>query len=461
MAKVRYTYHDPYLSMWQSAAAEMGRRHASIKQRMGTASALVSVEPLPDMMQAVDRIGDPAEVDKSIQPENAFKEHVSVSSALRAETKSSVATLGAIGRSIVGDCAELAAKFLWAEIKGDEAQSAFYSAQLKSAVCDPRWAECLTLYLEFKAAGGDVPYRANMDVVIDLGSKTKIAIIGDWGTGQDVAINLLQQVKACSPDVVIHLGDVYYSGTQDEMEHNFFDICQTVLGPSLPVYSLCGNHDMYSGGDGYYWLVDKLGQRASYFCLQNANWQFLAMDTGHNDHDPTTVDTNMTSLEPSEAAWHTNKIQNAGNRKTVLISHHQLFSPFSSVGSVDNVKHAWNPNLFATFKSLLPQVTCWFWGHEHTLAIYDPYMGLQRGRCVGCSAVPVLMAEQSYEGADDLATCNNLPLPTWKAEAIARNNGTDYNHAFAIMTLNGANATVDYYDVPILQAASKIDSEQF
>jgi hypothetical protein len=80
---------------------------------------------------------------------------------------------------------------------------------------------------------------------------------------------------------------------------------------------------------------------------------------------------------------------------------------------------------------------------------------------VGCSAVPVFMAEQSYEGADDLATCNNLPLPTWKAEAIARNNGTDYNHAFAIMTLNGANATVDYYDVPILQAASKIDSEQF
>ena len=53
---------------------------------------------------------------------------------------------------------------------------------------------------------------------------------------------------------------------------------------------------MYSGGDGYYWLIDHIGQQSSYFFLQNDYWQFLAMDTGHNDHDPVTVSTNMTSL---------------------------------------------------------------------------------------------------------------------------------------------------------------------
>jgi hypothetical protein len=33
------------------------------------------------------------------------------------------------------------------------------------------------------------------------------------------------------------------------------------------------------------------------------------------------------------------------------------------------------------------------------------------------------------------------------------NNGTSYNNCFAIMTLNGASASVDYYEVPILGKA--------
>jgi hypothetical protein len=56
------------------------------------------------------------------------------------------------------------------------------------------------------------------------------------------------------------------------------------------------NHDMYSGGQGYSWLVDHIAQRASYYCLQNSDWQFRAMDTGHNDNNPITVFTNMTKL---------------------------------------------------------------------------------------------------------------------------------------------------------------------
>ena len=43
---------------------------------------------------------------------------------------------------------------------------------------------------------------------------------------------------------------------------------------------------MYSGGEGYYWLVDELSQKASYFCIRNSDWQFVAMDTGYNDFSP-------------------------------------------------------------------------------------------------------------------------------------------------------------------------------
>lgn len=360
------------------------------------------------------------------------------------------------------DCAKTAAAFLLAEMTGDHVKSDKLAGELKFAVCDVLgWSECVTTYLGYKASGGSLPYRANMNVVVDLDRKSKIAIIGDWGTGDEVAINLLQQVTSFKPDLLVHLGDVYYAGTPHEEQSNFLDVCRQVLGNNIPLFSLCGNHDMYSGGMGYYALVDHIGQQASYFCLQNASWQFLAMDTGHNDNDPLTVTGNMTSLmkvgDWSEADWHLAKVQQPGNRRTVLLSHHQLFSPFGSVGTIETEQYAFNPNLFSNFQSVIEKIDWWFWGHEHTLAVFDPYMGLKRGRCIGASAVPVFTDQQSYASASGLKTYQEgMPLPTWDSGGELGDNGTQYNHTFAIMTLTGASANVDYFQVPILGTASRL-----
>lgn len=446
-----FTYRDPYLSLWQSAAREVEQRRSSVRSKLSAASLTTAPIPaLPDLMDPAHRVGLLALDQKSIAPGETF------SLGATAEGRN-LALPG--GAAALVDCAKIAAQFLWAEITRNHAKADLLADELKNSVCDPGWAECLTTYLAFKASGESYPYRANVNAVTDLGAKTKLAILGDWGTGDAIAINLLQQVKALGPDVVIHLGDVYYAGTQDEQRENFLDICRSVLGASIPLYSLCGNHDMYSGGDGYYWLVDQIGQQASYFCLQNPSWQFLAMDTGHNDIAPLSVGSNMTSLSSTEPQWHLNKIQNAGGRKTILLSHHQLFSAFGSVGSVNGTPYAYNPNLFADFQSVLGQIEWWFWGHEHTLAVYDPYMTLRRGRCVGCSAVPVFTHQQSYTTAQDLQTYAGAPMPTWNGSAIVGNNGTDYDNAFAMITLTGPAATVDYYQVPPLRAAVKVSSE--
>ena len=138
---------------------------------------------------------------------------------------------------------------------------------------------------------------------------------------------------------------------QREANDNFITICKNTL-PNIPLYSLCGNHDMYSGGKGYYWLLDEIGQKSSYFSLQNDDWQFVAMDTGYNDRDPYTVNTNMTSLYNengwNEADWHLNLIKNRGKR------HLALFSPFSSVGdNSDQKQSCFNPNLQATFQDVI------------------------------------------------------------------------------------------------------------
>jgi hypothetical protein len=452
-----YTYSDPVLSLWQAAVAEVQGRHESVTNRMALATSnRLPATPVPaqnELMSPVYLLGEPLKANEKVPDE--------ISSNVAAPV--SAARPGAVAEAKVlvpADCAKVAAQFLWAEMTGNKEKSALYAGELKDSVCDIGWGECVVTYLAYKASGAKLLYRSNQNPVFDLADRKIIAIIGDWGTGDEVAINLLQQVAALKPQVLIHLGDVYYAGTHNEEQGNFLDICRKLLGPNVPIFSLCGNHDMYSGGEGYYRLVDQLGQQASYFCLQNDNWQFLAMDTGHNDHDPLTVATNMTALVTdgswAEEDWLLDKINLAKGRRIVLLSHHQLFSPFGAVGSVDGKPYAYNPNLRSTFQAVTNQVEWWFWGHEHTLAIFDPYMGLKRGRCVGASAVPVFTDQQSYTNASGLETYGGAGLPVWNTKGQLGDNGTSYSNCFAVMTLSGSSANVDYYQVPMLGTATRL-----
>ena len=64
-----------------------------------------------------------------------------------------------------------------------------------------------------------------------------MALIADWGTGTAEAKALLERVAAHRPDVLIHLGDVYYSGTESEYDQYLFGIRQrgrSGRGPGRP-----------------------------------------------------------------------------------------------------------------------------------------------------------------------------------------------------------------------------------
>ena len=75
-----------------------------------------------------------------------------------------------------------------------------------------------------------------------------------------------------------HLGDVYYAGTEDEVNERFSD--DWPKNVSEHSWALNSNHEMYSGGYGYFKItLKKFGQPASYFCLRNSNWQIIGLDT--------------------------------------------------------------------------------------------------------------------------------------------------------------------------------------
>ena len=185
-----------------------------------------------------------------------------------------------------------------------------------------------------------------------------IAVIGDWGTGMNEALVLLQQIaRNFQPDVLVHLGDIYYSGLPSECKSHFTDLIDKAWPDAGPrpkplVFTLDGNHDRYAGSNGgYYELIKNLNTAAgkpqpnSYFAIRNNFWQFVAMDTSRitiRTPVQTAAGTSLTRLVDQEIPWHIDKIRNSGAnvnkavnpsgaRGTVLLSHHQLYS-FTGVG---------------------------------------------------------------------------------------------------------------------------------
>ena len=425
------TFRNSAVSLWQSAIDEvLAQQRANQPQVLGDEPPVPSSQA-PIMLQAVAA----AEAILSGQPVPP-------------------AVLGVP----VEDCAQLYLKLILAQAQGDDQQVARLKDEIEFSTCDPLWAKCFVEYEKFRLFSSDqIPYRRYQsldDYILPLTGKNpaaiKIALIADWGTGEGPARHLLAEVGRQAPDVLIHLGDIYYSGTSREVQERFLTVCRETPGLNIPIYTLSGNHDMYSGGQGYYWLLDQLGQPASYFCLRNDDWQLLAMDTGLHDADPGTVISNLTYLDERELAWQRDKIANAGDRKTILLSHHQLFCASGGVGNTPDGKPlALNPRLYDGFADLFDQVALWMWGHEHNLIIYDEYAGLKRGRCNGSAAVPTLLAQNPYTPDPNLALpAGQSSPPIMSASCRLGDNGEFYYHAYAMLTLKDKAADISYYQIP-------------
>jgi 3',5'-cyclic AMP phosphodiesterase CpdA len=366
------------------------------------------------------------------------------------------------------ECAHLALQLATARVEGRPADEIKQlDDSLRFSTCDPLWAEAVTEYVRFfDVDKGQIPYRPSKGpddpAPLPLAGNATVALIADWGTGTAEARSLLERVAAHRPDVLIHLGDVYYSGTSTENAQYLLGIVNEVLGRGadrpVPVFNLTGNHDMYSGGGPFYETLGQLNlpplappgqlQTHSFFGLRSSGWQILGMDTGLHDSDVFDVATSMTYLEDSELAWHKHQIASAGGRRTILLSHHQLFSAFNQIGPKDNGDRSMNNLLHSQFGDVLDQVEAWLWGHEHNLEIYAPYAGLRRGRCIGCSAVPVFATQEPYK------VCAGSKIPLLPANpalpgvpVMLGTTGGVYNHGYVILKLDDAHrtATLSYY----------------
>ena len=263
----------------------------------------------------------------------------------------------------------------------------------------------------------------------------KIALFSDWGTGlygAPVIADSIRKLPRC--DVAFHLGDTYYSGNDDEVRDRLVGSWPT--RPGTINRALNGNHEMYSGGRGYFDALSLFFQQSSScVALQNTNWLILGLDTAYVDFD----------LSPAQVQWITQMIAAAGTRKVILCSHHQPFSSLDDQG----------PNLQAALGPLLDsqRIEAWFWGHEHRLVVYEPHptWGV-KGRCIGHGGFPSDRDTRLGAGGD-LYHWIHLKQRPHAPEAMLFDGPNFWvtaapdkysPHGFVFLELDGANAWETY-----------------
>lgn len=281
---------------------------------------------------------------------------------------------------------------------------------------DPHWVEVVVEKAKLLLRGKHpfVAHGSPSDFRFRMNDTATVAIVGDWGGGNEAAQAVAKQIAKLAPDHVIHLGDVYYAGTPKEVQERFLRYWPQPKAPGRS-FALNSNHEMYSGGYGYFDLtLQKFSQPASYFSLANDYWRFIGLDTGYDEHD----------LHPPQAEWLDQQFADAGP-KTILMSHHQLFSAYENTDA---------SRLRAKVEPFLGDVYGWIWGHEHLAVVYEKHEGIN-AICLGNGCFPYDFPAQS-------------PSVPVKWIDMRKTDDPDYpgGHTFALLTIDGPRIDMQLID---------------
>ena len=316
---------------------------------------------------------------------------------------------------------------------------------------DPDWYVYIAMGSLERLADGNSSFNEMPAEYDDLADDARLLVVGDWGTAlpraRDVAT--LMRVKAAEALAdgrqvhVVHLGDIYYSGLETEDRRRFlgpWPVTPDQAEAGVTSWSLNGNHDMYSGGFGYFGTVlgdprfrlqrSSDGRPSSFFRLRSPSWDFIGLDTAWDPE--VTYPGRIAVLQDPQGAY-VAETAAASSRRLVLFSHHQLVSYYApnEISTILPAKLA--PVLTAN------RVTAWWWGHEHRAITYQAAGGVRYPRCLGHGGVPVLVDPEPPPGSTPAFTWHNTRTVREVGQRRAR-------HGFAVLDLRPDRIEVTYVD---------------
>jgi len=264
---------------------------------------------------------------------------------------------------------------------------------------DYRWLEALASLWENLVAHNFFDFGTAPPPILEYGvDNFSLALVGDWGTGdwggqpsQSPSQKIADQIRAMSPDITVHLGDVYYAGSSGEEVANMADLWP--LG-SWGSFALNSNHEMYPGGVNYFnkTLCNPGFQRQherSCFAVETNSWIILGLDSAYySDPYGLYMDGALYSSggDPSKSPQVQLIQQVVGKGKPVLVlSHH---NPLNEDGSIGSAPLRQQLSGACNGIGLLPKY--WYYGHIHIGAVYNDGVANDgvRYRCIGHGGLP-------------------------------------------------------------------------
>ncbi len=302
----------------------------------------------------------------------------------------------------------------------------------------------------------------------------RIAIAADWGTGTLESETVAENMKACSPHYTVHLGDVYYMGDVPEINENCLGHCtKKYRGVRWPVqdclgsFALMGNHEMYSGGEGYFRdFISTLGllnpegtvndpQSASYFCLETEHWIVLGLDTGyHSAGFPALAPIPLINsipflnvnarLDEKMLTWlqqtiDTLKATGSARKSILLLTHHQPVSSFQH-------SFAKPAQQLAQLSFFNEREFVWLYGHEHRLTLYKKQTIANsltvHPRCIGHGGMPVSTTHLSKPNSNILYyDSREHPIDSGNPQIMVGYNG------HVVLIFKDSAMTIEYRDI--------------
>jgi hypothetical protein len=268
---------------------------------------------------------------------------------------------------------------------------------------DIRWTEIAEQLVDCwrRRIGFELP--AAFPDPLPLAPRARLILLSDWGNGSDVAAQVSAQARRWLDPTgdrechVVHLGDIYYAGTEWEAVNRFLAFWPVQPDEAQQYSSWClnGNHDMYAAAKGLRGKVltdDRFrrqrtsdGDVSTLLHLRGAGWQVLGLDSSWK-FDLFDIGGLHGRLGADQAAWLARRTEELPGR-TVVLSHHQPFSRRRDYPARLSLEATMMADTAAARSG--PGLAAWFWGHEHRCVSYErPVDGVAYGACVGYSAMP-------------------------------------------------------------------------
>jgi hypothetical protein len=303
---------------------------------------------------------------------------------------------------------------------------------------DRGWLEAGVIWLEYLVSGKKHDFPSNSPPVMKVEKPLSVALAGDWGTGDwgtnsnpAASTRVRKSIAKLHPDLTIHLGDVYYAGTETNEEKFLVELWP---GGSIGSFALNSNHEMYPGAFPYF--REALGgsrfaeqKQHSFFAIETEKWIIVGLDSAY---ESSIWNLYRDGVIESSAQINFLRTQVAKNKKIIVLTHH---NPLSLDGVQQNKLWKQVTDSFPPGSS----PAYWYWGHLHAGIVYKSHVPTDiRCRCVGHGALP-------WGCASSLKTS---PRVEWfeKGSAGDPDDLDRVLNGFALLTIEGSRLTEAFYD---------------